>query len=63
MIKQELDPFFSDQALVICGVFLQPHDFLSGAFPEEHLQKSLFATKLVITTICVRSYDCEHLFL
>jgi hypothetical protein len=24
MIKQELDPFFSDQALVICGVFLQP---------------------------------------
>ena len=31
--------------------------------PEEHLQKSLFATKLVVTTICVRSYDCEHLFL
>ena len=31
MIKQELDPFFSDQALVICGVFLQPLLLMFGS--------------------------------
>ena len=42
---------------------MQPMFLVSLPITEEHLQKSLFATKLVVKTICVRSYDCEHLFL